>query len=93
MITIEQQEIIKDRISKYNPTVVGVFGSYARGEQTPQSDLDLLVSFERKLNLLELIDLEQQLSDLLGVKVDLVTDRSVSEHLRPYIEQELISLI
>ena len=52
---------------------MGVFGSYARGQQRRGSDLDVLVEFDgRPLSLLRFIELEQHLSDLLGVKVDLV---------------------
>lgn len=90
MITIQQENIIRELIGKFNPTMVGVFGSYARNEQTAESDIDLLVDFKSDVNLLDIIGLEQDLSELLKVKVDLVTRRSVDENLMPYIQRDLI---
>ena len=72
---------------------MGVFGSYARGEQNEKSDLDILIYFETKVDLLELIGLEQELSEMLGVRVDLVTRRSLNSSLKSYIESDLIRLI
>ncbi len=72
---------------------MGVFGSYARGEQNEKSDLDILIDFETKVDLLELIGLEQELSEMLGVRVDLVTRRSLNSSLKSYIESDLIRLI
>ena len=67
-------------------------GSYARGQQTPRSDLDILIDFNHRVNLLELIGLENELSEKLGIKVDLVTARSLHEQLRPAIERDLIRI-
>jgi uncharacterized protein len=93
MITPQQEFIIKMVTQRVNPTLVGVFGSYARGEENKNSDLDILIDFDSKLNLLELIGLEQELSEMLGIKVDLVTLRSVHPSLKPYIESDLIRLV
>lgn len=93
MITLQQEKTIREITGKYNPVFIGIFGSYARNEQTDKSDLDLLVDFDTKINLLELIGLEQELSEILGIKVDLVTMKSVNERLKPYIEQDLIRII
>ena len=57
---------------KYSVSYLGIFGSYVRGEQTSDSDLDILVEFDEKPGLFEYIELEDYLSDLLGLKVDLV---------------------
>jgi uncharacterized protein len=57
--------------TQYDVHLLGVFGSYRRGEQTPTSDLDLLVAFRETPGLLKYIELEHYLSDLIGVKVDL----------------------
>jgi len=57
---------------KYTLRVDGFFGSYARGEQTPESDVDVLVSFERVPGLIELIGIENDVSERLGVKVQMV---------------------
>ena len=92
MISIQQQNIIKSVTKRYNPTLLGIFGSYARGEESEKSDLDILIDFDAKINLLELIVIEQELSELLGIKVDLITLRSVNASLKPYIESDLINI-
>ena len=51
--------------------------------------MDILFHFEKRINLLELIGIEQELSEKLGIKVDLITDRSVHPKLRPYIDRDL----
>jgi predicted nucleotidyltransferase len=93
MISQQQENIIRAVIQRIEPTLVGVFGSYARGEENEKSDLDILIDFKIKVDLLELIGLEQELSELLGIKVDLITLRSVNASLKPYIESDLIRLI
>jgi len=67
----------------------GVFGSYARGEASEESDVDLLVKFEKARSLLEIIRLEREISETLGKKVDLVTEPSLNRHLRKYILDDL----
>ena len=59
-------------------TSVGVFGSMARGQSTPQSDLDLLVEFGERKSLLDVVKLERELSAALGRKVNLLTMDAVS---------------
>ena len=93
MISIQQENIIKAATQKIKPTLLGIFGSYARGEENEKSDLDILIDFETKVNLLELIGIEQEISELLGIKVDLITLRSVNASLKSYIESDLIRLI
>ena len=74
--------------AQYGVRWLGVFGSYARDEQTPGSDLDILVEFdERALSLLDFIRLENTLSDRLAVNVDLVERRA----LKPRIGQRILS--
>ena len=67
---------------------LAVFGSTARGEATPKSDLDLLVEFKEPKSLLALIALERQLSEALGREVDLLTEAALSPYLRESIRQE-----
>jgi predicted nucleotidyltransferase len=93
VITPQQENIIKTVTQRVKPTLVGVFGSYARGEENEKSDLDILIDFELNVNLLELIGIEQELSELLGIKVDLITLRSVNASLKPYIESDLIRIV
>ncbi|MGH8065758.1 MAG: nucleotidyltransferase family protein [Candidatus Entotheonellia bacterium] len=76
---------------RYGVRTLGVFGSYVRGEQKPRSDLDLLVEFDgRPLTLIQVIALEQYLSDLLGVKVDLVEKKTLKPAIGRHILQEVI---
>ena len=88
----EIQEILlkyKEEIKrKYQVKEIGIFGSYVKGKQREASDLDILVEFESgaKIGLLKLINLENYLSDLLGIKVDLV----IKSALRPKIEKQIL---
>ena len=70
-------------------TAVRVFGSWARGEQTESSDLDLLVDLESGRSLLDLIAIKQ---DLLHCSVDVVTERSLTPSLRERVLAEAIPL-
>lgn len=93
MITPLQENIIKQITRRVRPTLVGIFGSYARGEENESSDLDILIDFDMKVDLLELIGMEQELSELLGIKVDLISLRSVNQSLKAYIDSDLIRII
>ena len=77
---------------KYGIAVVSAFGSYVRGEQNEESDLDLLVEFLRPVSLLELAGAEIYLGEVLGLKVDLVPKRVVRSELREIILAEAVSL-
>jgi uncharacterized protein len=72
---------------KYSVNYLGIFGSYVRGEQTKDSDLDVLVQFEKKPGLFKYIELEDYLSELLGVKVDLV----MKSALKPNIGKRILN--
>jgi len=78
----EHQDILAQR---YGVSVVGLFGSYVRGEEGPESDLDLLVDILRPISLLELVGAELYLTEVLGVKVDLVPRRDLRPELRDII--------
>lgn len=71
---------------------VRVFGSTARGEAEASSDVDLLVEMEPGRNLLDLVGLWQDLEDLLGIHVDVLTDGGVSPHMRDRIFAEAVPL-
>jgi predicted nucleotidyltransferase len=78
--------------AKYKVREIGVFGSYVRGQQKKRSDIDILVEFEVVPGLLKFIELEDYLSELLGIKVDLVRKSSIREELRDTILQEVVVL-
>jgi len=77
---------------KYSVSYIGIFGSYIRGEQTKDSDLDILVQFEKTPGLLKYIELENYLSDLLGVKVDLVMKSALKPNIGKRILNEVVAL-
>ncbi|HBA87918.1 MAG TPA: nucleotidyltransferase [Geobacter sp.] len=69
---------------------IGLFGSYARGEQREESDIDLLVEFdEGKKSYDNFMEICFFLEDMFGKKVDLLTPESISPFMRPYIEREV----
>lgn len=76
---------------------ISVFGSYARGEDTAESDIDLLVALKPShlrpaLGLFEVIRLEQELKKKLGREVDLVTEEGLNPRRKPYIEKDRVVL-
>lgn len=76
-----------DLMTRYHLSEIGIFGSYARGDQRPTSDLDVLIGFTVTPGLFTLVALEDELSDLLGVPVDL----AVKSALRPHIGARILS--
>ncbi len=75
-------------LKKHGAKRIRIFGSYARGEARPDSDLDVIVEFYERKSLLEIVGIEQELEDALGIKVDLLTEPSISPYLREIIEKE-----
>lgn len=69
---------------------LGVFGSYARDEPRPESDLDILVTFDRAVTLFDLVRLENELTDRLGVDVDLVTRNSLKPRIGSRVDQDVV---
>jgi len=86
--TIEQ--LAKPILMKAGVTKSSVFGSFARGEHTPKSDVDLLIDFPRDKGLFAFIELKNKLERRFGRKVDLVTYNSISPLLRKNILAEQI---
>ena len=93
MITQSHQDIIVKKLAPHKPVLIGIFGSFARNENMKDSDLDILVDFSNVVNLLDLIGLEQELSEILGIKVDLVTRKSLSPFLESHVNQDLIRIL
>lgn len=79
---------------RYKVREIGIFGSYAKNEQRKKSDLDILVEFEddADIGLFEFIDMEFYLSDLLGIKVDLVEKKALKPYIGKRILEEVIYL-
>jgi len=81
MSPLEIEHIILNHLKPFGVLRVGVFGSYARNEQNLQSDIDLLVKFKNAPSLLQLIKIENDLSEKLGFKVDLITEGAVKNSI------------
>lgn len=77
--------ILKDRGARK----IAVFGSYVRVEEKPESDIDIIVDFSKRKSLLELVRIERELSEVLGIRVDLLTEKSISPYLIDTIRGEM----
>ncbi len=77
---------ITDYLKNEGAKKVAIFGSYSRDEEKPDSDIDVLVAFYDSKSLLELVSIERKLSKKIGVKVDLLTEKS----LNPYLKQNIL---
>jgi len=84
------QKVLSQRLAHLKQTYgverLGLFGSFSRNEQTPDSDIDLLVEFTKPVGFFQFLRLEKELSELLGRKVDLVTRNA----LKPHIGQRIL---
>lgn len=76
--------------SEYRVRELGIFGSYVRNEQTDTSDLDILVEFESPVSLFDLVRLENELTDRLGVEVDLVTRDSLKPRIKNRVTDDVV---
>lgn len=75
--------------AKYHIKNIGLFGSIVRGDVNPDSDVDILVEFEKPIGL-DFVSLADELEEILGVKVDLVTPNAIKPRMLEYIRQDLI---
>jgi predicted nucleotidyltransferase len=94
---IRAVEEIQNRIApvlrEHGVRRAGIFGSTARGEARPDSDIDLLVEFEEGRSLLDLVDLRLVLEDLLGREADVVTYASLHPKLRKRVLEEQVEIL
>jgi predicted nucleotidyltransferase len=74
----------------YQITEIGIFGSYARGEQTEASDIDILVDYETAPTFMMLVELRDYLSQLFGLKVDIVTKNGLKPRIRDRVLSDAI---
>lgn len=98
-MTVERLQLPKDRAEwvlrtarRHGAGKVRVFGSVGRGTATGESDLDLLVEFEPGRDLFDLVSFKQELEEGLGRRVDVVTEASLSPHIRDAVLREAVSL-
>ncbi len=73
-------------------TFVGVFGSQSRGDQRPNSDIDIMIDFKKTKSLFELARINIALEDYLDMRVDLVQRGAVKPTLKPYIDRDLVTV-
>jgi predicted nucleotidyltransferase len=73
----------------YNPVRIGIFGSVARGEDSPESDIDILYSFQKGIGFSKFLNLQEYLEKNLAKKVDLVDEQFVHPGMKPYIMNDL----
>ena len=86
------RESMPNLAERYSVTYLGVFGSYVRGEADRKSDLDILVEFKNAPTLWELIRLERELGEKLGVKVDLVMRKTLKPGIGEAILGEVMAV-
>jgi uncharacterized protein len=74
---------------KYAVSELGVFGSFARGEQREGSDVDVLVAFSQTPSLLDLAGIKNDLEDVMGVEVDVVMRDALKRYIAPFVLREV----
>jgi uncharacterized protein len=85
--------LIVEILEKEGAESASVFGSFARGEETDKSDIDIIVKFKQTKGLLDLARIEREISEKIGIKADLQTEKSISPHIAKYIENEKMAII
>ncbi len=94
MVDSKVKSIILSCLKEYSPLKVGIFGSFARGDNKKESDIDILIEFKKSPSLLALIKLENDLSDLLGTKVDILTTGALkNKRVKRSIRKDLIKIL
>ena len=79
-----------EKICRQNDvSLIGIFGSFARGEEQEQSDIDILVRFSKRKGILTLVKVEREFSEALGKKVDLLTEASLSPYIKDKVMDDL----
>ncbi len=77
---------------KYGVSEIGVFGSFVKNEQNNTSDVDVLIEFDKAVDLLTFVNLKNYLSDLLNVNVDLVMKKALKPKIGQRILQEVVEI-
>jgi len=85
---IRQKQVIDEIARRHGATNLRIFGSVVRGEEHPGSDVDILVDMAESRGFADYLGLVEELEQLLGRRVEIVMERSLSPHFRPYIMAE-----
>jgi predicted nucleotidyltransferase len=88
----EINKIIVETLLPFKPKQICVFGSYARGEMSDDSDIDILIDVDSNISLLDLGGAYMDLKDNLNRKIDLILKGGISPVFKPYIEKDLTEI-
>ncbi len=89
---MNKERIVKTivmNLEKQGAKKIALFGSFVRNEETLKSDVDILVEFKRKKSFLDLVRIERELSEKSGVKIDLLTEKSISPLIMNSVKKEM----
>jgi hypothetical protein len=89
---LKNNQDLDDFCKKHNISFLGVFGSHARKTAKQDSDIDLLVEFNKPVDFFDMIETEEQLEQKLNRPVDLVTKNSISKRILPHVQKDMITL-
>mgnify|MGYP001544814207 CR=1 FL=1 len=79
-------------LEKYNAKIIGIFGSFARGEENENSDVDLIFEFLDGATFFDLVELKEFLETELNRTVDVVSNSAIKEELKEYINNDLVAV-
>ncbi len=91
-LSILRQDQLKSLYKRHGITYVGLFGSASRGDDTPKSDIDLLIDFDQTKTLFDLARVKLSLQEILGREIDLTIKGSIKSTLKPFIEKDLVTV-
>ena len=89
LLILERKDELKE---KFKAEVLGIFGSYARGEEKKESDIDVLVRFGEGATLLHLVGLGYYLEDFFRVPVDVVSERALHPMMKDFVLKEMVPI-
>lgn len=89
MDTLLNSPQLKELCTDNDISFLGLFGSYARNEESPKSDVDLLVDYSESKSMFDHVRIQRKLSELLNKQVDLVTRRSLHPYIKDYVMKDL----
>lgn len=92
MLIAEITQKITPVLREYDVSYAGIFGSVARGEERPESDVDIVVTIESPIGIYKFMELQDRLEDAIGRDVDLVSKNAIQKYLEPYISQDLVTV-
>ncbi|KYC46116.1 MAG: Nucleotidyltransferase domain protein [Candidatus Methanofastidiosum methylothiophilum] len=92
MNSSERNKKLVSFLTKHGARKIGLFGSVSRGEERPDSDIDILIEFNGDPSLLDVVVIEQEASKLIGKKIDLVTEDALSPYIKDKVMKEVVML-